>query len=83
MKHLLFSYHTCPFEEPGAGLAGGMNIFLRGLLAGISRRGIETDVLTRGTGNRVGVSRPAPGLRVLHLPCGWRDPPTRAGASIR
>ena len=80
MKHLLFSYHTCPVEEPGAGLAGGMNIFLRGLLAGISRRGIETDVLTRGTGNRVGVSRPAPGLRVLHLPCGWRDPPTRAGA---
>ena len=80
MRHLLFSYHTCPFEEPGAGLAGGMNIFLRGLLPGISRRGIETDVLTRGTGNRVEVSRPAPGLRILHLPCGWRDPPTRAGA---
>lgn len=80
MKHLLFSYHTCPFEEPGTGLAGGMNVFLRGHLAGLAGRGIETDVLTRATGSRMSVSRPYPGVRVLHLPCGWSTPPTRESA---
>lgn len=80
MKHLLFSYHTCPLEEPGAGLAGGMNIFLRGLLSGLSRRGIETDVLTRGKGERVEMTRPYRGVRVYHLPCGWEEPVSREGA---
>lgn len=81
MRHLLFSYHTCPLEQPGTGLAGGMNIFLRGHLAGLSGRGIETDVLTRGTGGRLTVSRPLPGVRILHLPCGWTAPPTRESAA--
>jgi len=80
VRHLLVSFHTCPFEEPGNGLAGGMNIFLRGHLAGLSARGIVTDVLTRGTGDRLSVSRPFPGVRVLHLPCGWTDPPSRESA---
>ncbi len=80
MKHLLVSYHTCPLEEPGTGLAGGMNIFLRGLLSGLSRRGIETDVLTRGKGERVERTRPYGGVRVYHLPCGWEEPASREGA---
>ena len=80
MKHLLFSYHTCPLEEPGTGLAGGMNIFLRGLLSGLSRKGIETDVLTRGKGERVTTTRPFRGVRVYHLPCGWKEPASREGA---
>lgn len=80
MRHLLLSYHTCPLEEPGSGLAGGMNIFLRGHLAGLRDRGIETDVLTRGTGSRLSISRPFPGVRILHLPCGWAAPPTRESA---
>ena len=49
-RHLLVSYHTCPMEEPGEGLAGGMNVFLRGLLEGLSRAGIPTDVITRARG---------------------------------
>ncbi len=80
MKHLLFSYHTCPLEEPGTGLAGGMNIFLRGLLSGLARRGIETDVLTRGKGDMVEITRPYRGLRVVHVPCGWEEPGSREGA---
>jgi len=80
VRHLLISFHTCPFEEPGVGLAGGMNIFLRGLLAGLSGRGIVTDVLTRGLGDRLSVSRLDSGVRVLHLPCGWTEPPTRESA---
>jgi len=80
VRHVLFSYHTCPLEEPGTGLAGGMNIFLRGLLQGLARRGIETDVLTRGKGDTVEITRPYGGVRVVHVPCGWEEPNSREGA---
>lgn len=80
MRHLLVSYHTCPLEEPGTGLAGGMNVFLRGLLRGLSEHGIETDVLTRARGDEVVSTRPYPGVRVLHVPCGWKEPPSRESA---
>lgn len=80
MNHLLVSYHTCPLEEPGAGLSGGMNVFLRGLLEGLSERGIRTDVLTRGLGKRMEITDPFADVRILHLPCGWRVPPSRESA---
>ncbi len=67
-------------EEPGEGFAGGMNVFLRGLLRGLSQRGIGTDVLTRATGETVEVTDPFPGVRIFHVPCGWKEPPTRQGA---
>jgi len=78
--HLVVSYHTCPMEEPGTGLAGGMNVFLRGLLRGFSRRGVPADVLTRATGDDAEMSSPFPGVRILHVPCGWKTPPTRRSA---
>ncbi len=62
------------------GLAGGMNVFLRGLLPGLSRAGIRTDVLTRGLADRPETTRPWEGTRIVHLPCGWTTPPTRAHA---
>ncbi|MBI5576208.1 MAG: glycosyltransferase [Deltaproteobacteria bacterium] len=80
MNHLLVSYHTCPMEEPGVGLAGGMNVFLRGLLAGLAAHGIFTDVLTRGKRRTCGTATPFPGVRIFHLPCGWTEPPTRESA---
>jgi len=67
-------------EEPGEGLAGGMNVFLLGLLRGLSNRGIATDVLTRATGETVEVSTPFPGVRIFHVPCGWKEPPSRESA---
>jgi len=67
-------------EEPGEGLAGGMNVFLRGLLRGLSKRGIATDVLTRATGETVEVVAPFPGVRIFHVPCGWKEPPSRESA---
>jgi len=67
-------------EEPGEGLAGGMNVFLRGLLRGLSKWGIATDVLTRATGETVEVAAPFPGVRVFHVPCGWKEPPSRESA---
>lgn len=80
MNHLLVSYHACPFEEPGVGLSGGMNVFLAGLLPRLGRLGVRTDVLTRGTGDVPAVTRPAAGIRVFHIPCGWVAPATREGA---
>jgi D-inositol-3-phosphate glycosyltransferase len=80
LRHLLVSYHTCPLEEPGVGLAGGMNVFLRGLLPGLASRGFSTDVLTRAKGRRAAVTRPFPGVRILHVPCGWKEPPSRESA---
>jgi D-inositol-3-phosphate glycosyltransferase len=67
-------------EEPGSGLSGGMNVFLRGLLPGLAARGVRTDVLTRGKGAEVEITLPFPGIRIFHLPCGWRDPPSRESA---
>lgn len=67
-------------EEPGEGLAGGMNVFLLGLLRGLSNRGIPTDVLTRATGETVEVASPFPGIRIFHVPCGWKEPPSRDSA---
>jgi len=57
-----------------------MNVFLLGLLRGLSKRGIATAVLTRATGETVEVADPFPGVRVFHVPCGWVDPPSRESA---
>jgi D-inositol-3-phosphate glycosyltransferase len=57
-----------------------MNVFLLGLLRGLSNRGFATDVLTRATGETVEVSAPFPGVRVFHVPCGWKMPPSRESA---
>jgi len=67
-------------EEPGDGLAGGMNVFLRGLLKGLGEAGVATDVLTRATGETVEVTAPFPGVRIFHVPCLWSAPPTRQSA---
>jgi D-inositol-3-phosphate glycosyltransferase len=67
-------------EEPGTGLSGGMNVFLRGLLRELSRRGHPVDVLTRATRESPELSSPFPGVRIFHVPCGFPTPPTRRGA---
>ncbi len=67
-------------EEPGVGLSGGMNVFLRSLLPGLAAHGFRTDVLTRGKGTGVEITRPFPGVRIFHLPCGWRVPVSRESA---
>ena len=57
-----------------------MNVFLLGLLRGLSKRGIATDVLTRATGETVEVVAPFAGVRVFQVPCGWKEPPSRESA---
>jgi D-inositol-3-phosphate glycosyltransferase len=57
-----------------------MNVFLRGLLRELSRRGHPVDVLTRATREAPDLSSPFPGVRIFHVPCGFPIPPTRQGA---
>jgi len=57
-----------------------MNVFLLGLLRGLSKRGGAADVLTRATGETVEISLPFPGVRIFHVPCGWKEPPSRESA---
>ncbi|MCL1926231.1 MAG: glycosyltransferase [Syntrophorhabdaceae bacterium] len=80
ISHLLVSYHTCPLEEPGEGLAGGMNVFLEGLLRRLAEEGINTNVITRAVGETVEISEPFEGVRIFHVPCFWKKPPTRESA---
>jgi len=69
-----------PIGGTRGGSRRGMNVFLLGLLRGLSKRGIATDVSPRHGGNRRG-RRPVPrGSWVFHVPCGWVDPPSRESA---
>ncbi len=76
MKHLLVSYHTCPTEEPGTHLAGGMNILLRGFLL---RTQIPTEVVTRSLGDYECIQL-TPCVRIHRLPCRAQLPWTREQA---
>lgn len=64
MRHLALSYHTCPLEEPGTALAGGMNVYLRGLLPAL-----PCDTLVLTSGERLEELELAPNVRVRRLPC--------------
>ena len=57
MRHLLLSYHTCPLEEPGSGLAGGMNIFLRGAVFGLNHA-----MFSSMTGLGIALARMSPNM---------------------
>lgn len=76
MRHLLVSYHTCPTEQPGQLLAGGMNVLLTGYL---SHTQVATEVVTRSFGDyeREQIS---PWVTVHRLPCQARLPWTRETA---
>ncbi|MEH0108302.1 glycosyltransferase [Tersicoccus sp. MR15.9] len=59
--------HTCPFEQPGAGDAGGMNVYVRQLSRALVRRGWSVHITTIGTLGRVEVE---PGIVVDHVDVG-------------
>src|SRR3954469_5846514 len=67
----VFSMHTSPLAQPGAGDGGGMNVYVRALASALARAGVEGDVLTRRDPPRqpdIGEGRP--GVRVVHLTAG-------------
>jgi D-inositol-3-phosphate glycosyltransferase len=77
MRHLaVLSMHTSPLSQPGVGDAGGMNVYVRELSAGLAQAGVDCTVYTRawapGLADRVDVE---PGFRVVHVPAGPFDLP--------
>ena len=43
------SVHTSPLDQPGAGDAGGMNVYIVEASQRLAARGIEVDIFTRAT----------------------------------
>lgn len=58
--------HTSPLAAPGAGDAGGMNVYVHELAGTLAGRGVQVDVFTRGPRPRE--IQVAPGYRVIELP---------------
>ena len=72
----MLSFHTSPLAQPGVGDSGGMNVYVRELVAGLAHAGIEVTTYTREW--RSGLPREVlvePNHRVVHVPAGRFDLP--------
>ncbi|MDQ0258576.1 D-inositol-3-phosphate glycosyltransferase [Sinomonas atrocyanea] len=67
----MISLHTSPLEQPGAGDAGGMNVYVAQLARALAAGGVGVDIYTRATapGQPAAVDL-VPGVRVHHLAAG-------------
>ena len=65
------SVHTSPLEQPGAGDAGGMNVYVVEVSRRLAARGIAVDVFTRATSSeQPPVVEMSPGVTVRHVSAG-------------
>ena len=72
----MLSFHTSPLAQPGVGDSGGMNVYVRELVAGLAHAGVEVTTYTREW--RSGLPREVlvePNHRVIHVPAGRFDLP--------
>jgi len=68
LKVAMASFHTCPGLAPGAGKAGGMNVYVRELSRHLGAKGIEVDVFTRRhRGQHKDVVTLGNNVRLIHL----------------
>src|SRR5262245_40211797 len=71
----MFSVHTSPLAQPGAGDGGGMNVYVRALASSLARAGVACDVFTRAERRTdPDVVQLEPGVRVVHVDAGPRAP---------
>ena len=65
------SVHTSPFEQPGTGDAGGLNVYVVEIAKILAARGVDVDIFTRAVSrDQPQVAELAPGILVRHLPAG-------------
>lgn len=65
------SLHTSPFDQPGAGSSGGMNVEIRALSERLDARDVAVDIFTRCAGREVPeVERVGPLTRVIQVQAG-------------
>ena len=79
----MLSFHTSPLAQPGVGDSGGMNVYVRELVAGLAHAGVEVTTYTRewkrGLPREVLVE---PNHRVVHVPAGAHDLPKEELESV-
>ena len=67
----VLSMHTSPLEQPGAGDAGGLNVYVRQVAEAMTARRVYTDVYTRRTSpDEPDVREVLPGVRVFSIDAG-------------
>lgn len=67
----VLSLHTSPLVQPGSGDSGGMNVYVRELVASLAQAGVPSDVYTRRWAEGLpDVVEVEPGFRVVHVPAG-------------
>jgi D-inositol-3-phosphate glycosyltransferase len=65
------SVHTSPLDQPGAGDAGGMNVYISEVAKRLADRGVEVDIFTRATASALPpVVEMHPGVTVRHVDAG-------------
>ena len=67
----MLSFHTSPLAQPGVGDSGGMNVYVRELVAALAHAGVECTTYTRQW--RADLPREVhvePNHRVVHVPAG-------------
>jgi D-inositol-3-phosphate glycosyltransferase len=60
------SFHTSPFDQPGAGASGGMNVEIRTLAGLLGDRGVAVDIYTGG--EAASIEYVGPLARLIRLP---------------
>lgn len=69
----MIAMHTSPAARPGTADAGGLNVAVLGLAAGLAQRDVQVDLLTRATG-MPGERELMPGVALHELPAGEPGP---------
>lgn len=70
----VLSLHTSPLVQPGSGDSGGMNVYVRELVASLAQAGVRSDVFVRRWRDDLPeVVEVEPGFRVVHVPAGPVD----------
>lgn len=72
----VISLHTSPLAQPGSGDSGGMNVYVRELVASVAQAGVNCHVYVRRWADHLpDVVDVEPGFRVVHVPAGPVDLP--------
>lgn len=72
----VLSLHTSPLAQPGVGDGGGMNVYVRELVAGLAHAGIDCTTYTRAWRSDLPpVVEVEPNHRIVHVPAGDPDMP--------
>lgn len=79
----MISLHTSPLVQPGAGDSGGMNVYVRELVAALAHAGIECTTYTRQWNRDLPREiLVEPNHRVVHVPAGRFDLPKEELESV-